>query len=536
TALQGALNLTAEQIERILIATGRDLATAVLSLANVSLLYRYGLLAKAMKLKVTDLITLQELSGLDPFKPLKADELAVIKDDYPFTQTLKFIETAEKVKQSNFKIEDLDYLLRHRFDPVGQYRANPDAVISLVRSLASEIRRIQTEHVVPADAASITDEVLRQKLALVMPAEVVDTFLGMWTGAIAYEANQENVSPGDELDPNTISEPAISVTYDSVRQVQRLTFQGVLLDAKKAQLTTANSSPLLANLLDQVQVQAKAFFDKYFTSFLTEPGDFDLLFTPIADELSATEKQNRLRQKLEKLVQGFFPFLQNKLIRQFIVQTLAANLNADLDLIEGLLTDTELLADPTEPSQPLLNAFAAIGATGVSASFFPSGDGTGTPITKLVAAADTTEKPSGSNSARLESYFEVPSAGAYRFFIVFDKQNAEAELHLAHLPNPLLRGKAAADNTEISQFTELKPGVPYQFILNIHDIGDGNVTLLIQGETLPKDSLSQLTLYPQVAVDRFHRAHTLLTKVRQLIEGLALNEREVRYLLTHPED
>ncbi|MGK7913933.1 MAG: neuraminidase-like domain-containing protein [Prochloraceae cyanobacterium] len=540
-ALQGALGLTSEEITLIFAAAGKNLETTALNLENVSLLYRYGLLAKALKLPIRDLIALKELSGIDPFKPLKADELTVLDDDFPFTQALKFIETGEKVKQSDFQIEDLDYLFRHRFDPVGQYRDNPDALISLVKSLAIEIRRIQAEYAIPEDAINVTDEMLRQKLALVMSAEVVEEFLAMWTGTIEYEVSQENILPENKLDANAIADTTIRVTYDSIHQLQWLAFRGViLLDAKKTQLTTENPSPLLANLLDAVQVKATAtakdFFNKHFAGFLKDPGDFDLLFAPIPDTLADAEKQNRMRQKREKLVQAFFPFLQSKLILKFIVQTLAANLNADLALIEGLLTNTMLLTDPTATHEMLLNAFAATGETGVSASFFPSGNGTGAVTSLVVTAADTTEKPPGSNSARLDGYFEVPTTGAYRFFIELEKQNAEAELRLAHLPNPLLRGKAAADNAEISQFTELKPSVPYQFSLDVHNLGGGNATLLIQGETLPKGTLSRLTLYPQATVARCHRAHTLLAKTLQLIEGFALNEREIRYLLTHAAD
>jgi hypothetical protein len=555
-ALQGTLNLTVEDIIRILNATGKDLDTAALSLENVSLLYRYGLLAKVLKLPIRDLIALKELSGLDPFKPLKTDGLTVLDDDYPFTQTIKFIEIAEKVKQSEFKTEDLDYLLRHRFDPVGKYRVNSDAILSLVKNLATEIRRIHAEHAIPADAASVTDDVLRQKLTLVLPSDVIETFLGMWTGTIAYEATQKNVLSTDQLDPSTVSDPAIRLTYNSVRQEQRLILRGVLLETKKVQLTAANPSSRLAELLNDVQSQAKNFFKKFFERSTVEsqtlgflaPEDFDVLFVPIPEideTLSQTQKQTRrqqneqqMREKRAKLVQAFFPFLQSKLIHQFIAQTLTTGLNADPTLIESLLTNPVLLTEPTATSKPLLDAFSATDEQGISASFFPSVDGTGTPTTSVVPAADTTSttKPPESNSALLESYFEVPSAGAYRFFVVLDKQNAEAELRFAHLPDPLLRSKASVDNAEISEFTELKPGVPYQFTLDVRHLGGGNATLLIQGETLPKDSLSKLTLYPQTTVDRLQRAYILLTKTLQLIQGFGLNEREVRYLLTHPAD
>src|SRR5262249_24737636 len=156
--------------------------------------------------------------------------------------------------------------------------------------------------------------------------------------------------------------------------------------------------------------------------------------------------------------------------------------------------------------------------------FFASTDGTGVPFdTRTVVATDTIGKPDEAKSACFKGYFEVPVAGAYRFFAMFGKKDAEAELRLAHLPDPLLRGKAANDGAEISQFAELKPGVPYRFTLDVRNLGGGDVSLLVQGESLPKDSLARLALYPDAVVERVHRARVLLAKTLQLIQGLGLS-------------
>jgi peptidoglycan hydrolase-like protein with peptidoglycan-binding domain len=128
-AVQSALGLTADEIGRILGDAGKVLDTAELSLPNVSLLYRYGLLAKALKLSVRELIALKQISGLNPCKLLHPDPLTTIEEDHPFSQTLRFIEAAEGLKGSGLNIEDLEYLLLHQFDPTGKYR--PDRVAAL---------------------------------------------------------------------------------------------------------------------------------------------------------------------------------------------------------------------------------------------------------------------------------------------------------------------------------------------------------------------------------------------------------------------
>src|SRR6185436_6646842 len=140
--------------------------SAELSLATASTLYRYGLMAKILKISVRDLIALKSLAGLDPFMPLTRDPIASIADDYPVSQTIRFVEIASAVRDSGFKVEDVSYLLRHRFAPVGKYRAEPDSVMTLVRSLSGGMQSIKAEH------ALIDDEALKESVRALSPPGV----------------------------------------------------------------------------------------------------------------------------------------------------------------------------------------------------------------------------------------------------------------------------------------------------------------------------------------------------------------------------
>lgn len=550
-ALQGALGLTADEIGRILESAGTS-SEAALSLANVSLLYRYGLLARALKLSVRELIALEHLSGLDPFEPLHPDPLATIEEDYPFSQTLRFVEIVGKVKESGLTIEDLDYLLRHRLeDPAGKYRPDREASLALMKRLAEGVRAIRAEHAVPEDAGAMNDEALRQKLGLVLTRDVIERFLAMLDGTVELTATRAGVALADQLKPKDFSEePSIrEVSYNPTRQEQKLTFRGVLFDPEKnALLGRLPASPALGNLLNDVQVQARDFFQKHLqktapnvqpASGFLEAADFDLLFDP---NLALATSDRRT-----KLARVFFPFLQQHLIRQFIVQTLTAQTGAEPALVESLLTDARLLGEvqTVGDPQPFLGAFTATGEGGIDADFFVSNDGTGerqaTP--PFVASADTALKDSGgnlvaaANSARFEGYLEVPAPGPYRFFVQLDKQHAEAELRFDHLPAPsFLSGRAASAGAELSEVLELKPGMPYRFTLVLRKLNGGEARLLVQGETLPKDRLAQLTLHPRTAFDRGERALVVLGKALQLLQSLEITEREARYLLTHADD
>ena len=570
-ALQGALGLTANEIGCILTEVGKSIDTAELSLANVSVLYQYSLLGKALKLSIQELITLKDLSGLDPFKSLHPDPVASLDDDYPFTQTLRFVEIAGYVKESGLKIEDLDYLLYHHIeDTVGEYRLNNEATLVLMKTLAEGVRTIRAEHAMPDDAGSMGEEVLRQKLGLVLPPDIVERFLAMMNQTVEFNATRTGVNLENQLKPEQfIDEPSIrQLNYNDTDQEQKLTFRGVLLDEEKNELKSRLPKPvppdthipsdIFSDLLDDVQEQALSFFVKNLqkqapdvqpeAGFL-DAADFDLLFGPTPVELNEEEQQSRVRQQRTRLAQAFLPFLQQRLIRQFIIRTLTAHTNADPVLVESLLTNARLLTE-RETNQlegtpgPLLKAFTATGERGLTATFFTSQDASGTPKATLTFDDVDTSlkdkdgnllKPQWANSARFVGYLEVPAPGAYRFYVV--SQSVEFELHFDHLPDPLfLSDESANIVNEISEYLELKPGVLYRFSLTIRKLTLGEARLLVQSESLPKDSLAQLTLYPLIAIEGGKHGLVLLNKVLQLTQSLNLNEREMRYLLTHAAD
>jgi hypothetical protein len=539
-AIQAALNLTASDIECILVDAGSDVSTAVLSLDNISLLYRHGFLAKALRMPVPDLVALKTLSGLNPFQPLKPDHVAVLEDDYPFTQSLRFVDIARIVQESGFHVEDLNYLLRHQFDPVGKYRQDASALLGLVKSLAAGLHSIETEQALPADLTSLTDELLQQRLALVLPSDAVTTFMGMWNGTVQHDVVQPGVAPVNQIDPTAFAQvPSLTLTYDPVLQAQKLSFRGTLTNAQSAQLQTVNTSPVFAALLAAVKVQQQSFYDKNLSNFLSTK-DYQDLFAPPPAGITDDQKQNNLINNRACLAKNLFPYVQRQLSRQFVVQTLTTTENADPSLVQALLSNPSLLNDPTTATTPLLDSFLTLGAPGVDARFFASSDGSGAPLNSIpqtLTVADTTnQKPTGTNSVQYQGYFEVPTTGPYRFYAHLGKQAAQAQLNLDPLPTPLIQGAAANDGAELSQAIDLKTGVPYFFTFTAGNLGGGDASLFIQGETLPKNPLSQVTLYSKSAVDRVDRARLLLSKTFRFITTVPLDERELRYLLTHAAD
>jgi len=463
-AIQGALGLTAEEIGLILEDAGTSLDAAPLDIRHVSTLHRYAHLARSLDISVREIISLKELSGVNPFEPLVPGPLTRIEEDHPFTRTLRFVEIVEQVKKSGLTIEDLEYLFRHRFDPVGKYRPNRQEVLGFLIELADGVRAIRSEHAVPENAEGVTDEMLRQKLALLLSPEVVDRFLAMVKGE-------------------------------------------------------AEGS------------QAREFFVNHLkkedaTGFLEE-GDFETLFTPLHDE--SANAQLKLQERYLRIAQAFFPYLQSKLIRRLVVEILSTRTEADISLVESLITDPDILS--LEENESLLDTFLSSADRGVTAHFYATTDLTGEPYSLLLEDVDTDLRASDipARSARFEGYMVVPASGAYRFYLVLEG-TSEYELRFDHLAEPLLSSTSDSEG-----YTELRAGILYRFTLSLRNL-TGRVRLELRGDSLPKGGLSRLFLYPVEGVDKSERAYTLLRKVLKLIEALGLTEREVLHILTHRGD
>lgn len=307
-ALQAGLGLSAQDIEEVLTHQKKTLNKAPLDLATVSMLHRHGFLAKALKLSVADLLAMTTLSGVNPFEELKGGLLTASEHEHPLNKTLQFVDAVRAIQARGLTIADLDFVLRHRYDPVGPRRAAEEALIPLLRTLDAELERIRKDTGGgPLDlssldddqlrpvVATLTDEKLREFLAQVFPAEVAATLGAMLVGVWEHTAVQTEVAPADKLDPRSVSDfPRVSVSYDAVRGRQMLTVRGVLREAERAALEHIYAAPWWAKLLSEVQRLANSFFDANLVKgdkpddlgFLRardpskNTNDFDTLFAP----------------------------------------------------------------------------------------------------------------------------------------------------------------------------------------------------------------------------------------------------------------
>jgi peptidoglycan hydrolase-like protein with peptidoglycan-binding domain len=546
-ALQAALNLTADEIAQILldgnISDESDVNTAILSLANISMLYRYGLSAKSLKLSIAELISIKALSGLNPFHSLSPGVLENIDSDYPLKHTIEFVHCVQQVKASTLTISDLDYLMRHRFDPLGKYRENSDAKLIWIGELATELNVIANNYAIPVDMNSVNDDALRQKMALVFSADVVEVFMGFWLNKTVFSVTKATVPPSKRLNPDTYDIKGVSISYDGQRQ--QLTHIGVLTSDTKTALLKKIPLPLATNqdaidarknfsdLLDEIElksnIQFETFFNKYFDGLLKLEDFFDAGVIAISPEKRLGSPKKRL-----SLLQKILPFLQTKLTRQAILQKMTAQIEGDAGMVETLLTNHDFLALPDATTKSLIEQVGELGQRGLTASLTPSDINT-MPINTTVDAIEV--KASDKYTKGLwRGSIEVPQNGSYRFYAKLGKKDATVNLLFDGMLEPVLNATATKDDDELSEFVELKSGVLYALTLEANNLQDGAFELFVKGETTAKDKVSQFVLLPQTAIDRATSAHIMLSKAIQLLQGLNLNVRDIKHILMNPSD
>ena len=274
-SIQGVLGLAADDINDLFADAGvaADMVTVAgvsvpaFTLNNLSICYRYSTLAKCLGLDVQDMIDLKQMSGLNPFQPVSGLAITNLSQDVLFNTTLEFVKNAQAVQASGFAVEDLQYLLRHQFDPVGKYQVDRNALLTLLQQTSSGLAQIQSQNALPSNLMSMPETLLDQILSGLIPATILKSLFALLTNAQGLTATQTGVATA--IDPTPFAaETELSFSYNSTTETQTVTYTGILLDWKKAELLTLNSSAEFSALLNELQQAATVALAQNFENLL----------------------------------------------------------------------------------------------------------------------------------------------------------------------------------------------------------------------------------------------------------------------------
>lgn len=517
-ALLAAFGISAADLN--LLRADLELAAddAELNLENLSALYRHSVLANALGLNIADVIALKTLSGIDPF-------------DSP-RQTKFFADVARKVRQSAFSLAQLDYLYRHLTPTPNNFAAKPARLLVLAKNWRDGLTQIAADNAIADD---YTGEFARSKLAALFESAVVDQVIQMVTGDAVYSASLDSL-------PTSFIFPAKTVkkaSYDAPAQMLR--FTGPMTTVEKDLLLNASAAVNYRKAVSAIFQQPRDLIANTLDGFL-DP--HEAVTTLLETQALAPEgKPQVIADKFQFLLKELMPYLRDQLSHSLVKQTLADELELNVDMSALLLETPEFFPSRTDPQQAAIKDFLALRTTGLTGSYFKSADLTGASTVRIDArldfdghgaTAETNFLPN-SGSARWTGMLLAPNNDSYTLAV---RSNAGVRLWLGHDQPPVIDAPQNTLLTELSGApVALKASELYELQIEVVGLDQAAVVELSwSGATTPKDLVPSANLYPANVFDTFTAAFTLLQKTAMLVKGFSLSAGEVRYLSSHAAD
>jgi hypothetical protein len=492
----------------------------VLSLAHVSTLYRYAVLAKALKLRIPDLLALKTLSGLNPFATPEQTIAFAIE------QTIAFVMVVDKVKQSGFTVAQLNYLYRHLTAPPANFAPQPTTLLLLAKTLRDSLTQIAQDNTLAPDP---TGDLMRVKLALLFDSATVDQTIRLINGSAVYVAPLATL-PSGIVFPDLVKN---KVTYD--QSVKVLRFQGAMTTAEQSALLGASADQAYQTAVNNLFQQPLTFIQNTLSGFLdVMEGQNALVQNTSSLDQALKQDATAIASKFTYLLGKLLPYLITRLSHALAKQTIADALKLDGGMAQ-LLLESQM-----GQNQAPIAALLALATPGLTASYFTSNDLTGEPTARTDPAvafdgSDTTPDkmiPAATQSARWTGMLLAPNNGDFTFTV-----RADGTAHLWLGDDPCLTFDSAT-NECISPPVPLKAGQLYDLRLEVTAITAPTpphstiVELCWQSATVPKAIIPATNLYPGAEFDAFAKTFTRLQKAALIINNLKLTVDEVAYLST----
>lgn len=525
SALLAALRLREEDLNAILdvarvldagVLRPIDLQTDRLTIANLSTIYRYGVLARALKQRIPDLCKLITLFGFSPFSTWDIDQQAFAQGAPE--QTYRFVQLADATKKAGFKAVVLEYILHGTLPADSTLGLNREKGLLTARAIRTAFAAIELDHA-DTPPMPLTAEGMTAKLALTFQPEIVGRLMALLEGTAYFEVLTE-------ANLGVVMPEALAARYAYVKGSGRLTATGVMTDGERTALKAlpgANASFQAA--VEQLYAAPEQFIQTNLGGILTDlPGAYAVLLDHPAQAQAAS-----LEAKLAYIYTRYLPVLKAKLRRDAITQHIAALIGLS-EAATSVLIDQDLGALVSDLSTEGLSATYYSDATWSTAALTQTD---ATADFAWLAAAPHPALPNAALSARWEAHLSAPASGTYTLRV--DVAGADESFKL-YLDGSLVLEKAGGNaNTAWEVLADLNAAQMHLLRLEYANLAqDGRLRLQWQSATAAPELLPATAAYPAAVVDRFVALATLYHRAARLIAGFKLSETEVKHLMDYP--
>jgi hypothetical protein len=450
----------------------------LLTLKNISAVFRWGWLARKLKLSVREFLLLTKVTGIDPF----------VAPDAPNSPILQAIDLVDRLRAAALPSEQALYLIWNQ-DISGKSAPVQSDILQFARTLRADFATIASEFTMVDDPEG---QIARDRMVLVYGNKTTDFFFGLLHQTIITAVPYSH--PQAELEPTILAVMPGQIAYDNFRK--QLSFIGVLA-AETRDLVKAAAPAMpefqqaIDHLFEENQKAIEPFFERY-------P---ELL--PFYDTyLNSNESLDRKRTNL---LANFLPQLQRRRNRQQALQAIGALVKVDLEFANTLLDnkfDDKFVLHASATDHPAVDDLIAI-------------------------ETDKTTIASSWNG-----YLEAPENGFYNFQIK-SAPGATVTLTLA------AQSQTLTPNADLSQWSnnnpiELQAGKLYPISISMENAGD-LPTVRWQTTSRGWEIIPPRYLYSETLTDRLRTIYIRFLKSISLAVALKLTANEIAHFAKHPD-
>lgn len=341
--LMAAFKLKADDITAILGFAG---VADSLTLPNVSLLYRYSLLAKILHVRV----------------PLMQDVIALLGN--PFASpwdTLALLEIWGKMEDAGFTFRQLDYLILDRDDPLRPIAPPQRTILQLAKTLFDGLNAIDRDHpdIAEDHQADATDDLIRANAGLIFEAASVEQIIGLVDGTTIYTTNAPiglTIAPADT--DSLKAKLKYAEQKSATPPTASIQVTGILTDDEVTRAKALSNHPDWPKTIDRVGKQKKNVFNDVLFGIFRDAVDAQktLLAGDFNNPKDPLDPADTAPSKRFYFLQNFLPFLREQLSQRLIVDTCSATANLAGDVTRELLTDILVTGMPALSAMKALEA------------------------------------------------------------------------------------------------------------------------------------------------------------------------------------
>jgi len=354
TVVMAAFNISADDIQAIMTATSME---DKLTLGNLSLLYRYRLLAKLLGLRIPAFVGILPLYG-EVFKDADA--------------SLQFLERWAKMEDAGFSHQQLNYIINDKDDEKRPFTPAQKQVLQLSKALYDGLNAIDEAHkdlqadALIADSAlqtiniqeQATSVLVRTKTGLVFETGIVEKIIGLLEGTNVFTTNAPK-----NLDITLLDTQALKKKLKYYKTLGSIQITGLLTEAEVNDFKAISNDPKWTEALTRIQKQQNKLFkallsgvfenektktapEKTQLEAIINAGDISIPLEAIPE---GEADANTAAQKRVAFLDIFLPYLRRQLSHRLIIDTLGNFAGLDAKITDVLVSKVLKLGTPVTP-------------------------------------------------------------------------------------------------------------------------------------------------------------------------------------------